>query len=136
MGFVNVWRGYQRLSYWGVWQRDNLCWNYHAEQTVKKTNKRLYYLRKCRKANLPNKIGTIVYCSGIHPLLEYASPVWGGLPKYLLDEWETQNRSLDIIEMSYNYNLRSVPGPVAIKRSRTQRNANSFMAWATRLLCL
>ena len=30
----------------GVWQQDNLCWNYHVEQTVKKARKRRYYLRE------------------------------------------------------------------------------------------
>ena len=45
-----------------VWQKDNLCWNNHVEQTVKKASKRLYFLRKCRKANLPTEIGiTILY---------------------------------------------------------------------------
>ena len=37
----------------GVWQQDNLCWNYRFEQAVKKAINRLYYLRECRKANLP-----------------------------------------------------------------------------------
>ena len=30
----------------GVWQQDNLCWNYHIEQTVKKARNRLHYLRE------------------------------------------------------------------------------------------
>lgn len=35
------------------------------------------------------------------PLLEYASPVWGDLPKYLADVLKhVQNRSLDIIGIS------------------------------------
>ena len=127
-------------------------------------------MRECRRANLPT-----AYCTKIRALLEYASPVWGGLPKYLADELKsTQNRCLDIIGIprtslptleerrkvatkrelerigndknhpnqifttkpntSYSYNLRSTPGPVAIPRSRTKRHANSFMAWAARLL--
>ena len=45
----------------GVWQQDNLCWNYHVEQTVKKASKRLYFLRECRKANLPTEIGITIY---------------------------------------------------------------------------
>ena len=32
--------------------------------------------------------------------------------------------------------LRAVPGPVAIPRSRIQRHANFFVARAARLLCL
>ena len=87
-----------KLKLLGVWQQDNMCWNYHVEQTVKKANKRLYYLRERRKAILPTEIGMTVYCTKIRPLLEYASPVWGGLPKYLADELEsTRNRCLDIV---------------------------------------
>lgn len=82
----------------GVWHQNNLCWNYHIEQTVKKANKRLYYLREVRKAGLPTKVGLTIYCTKIRPLLEYASPVWGGIPKYLSDDLQKlQNRCLDII---------------------------------------
>ena len=82
----------------GVWQQENLRWNHHINETVKKANKRLHYLRDCRKAQLPSDVGTTVYCTKIHPLLEYASTVWGGLPEYLANEIQrVQNRSLDII---------------------------------------
>ena len=64
----------------GVRQQDNLCWSYHVEQTVKKASKRLYFLRKCKKAHLPTEIGITIYCNKKRPLLEYASPQWGGLP--------------------------------------------------------
>ena len=85
----------------GVWQQNNLRWNYHIEQTTKKACKRLYYLRECRKARLPTEIGTTVYCTKIRPLLEYASQVWGGLPQYLADDLQSiQNRCLDIIGIS------------------------------------
>ena len=64
----------------GVWQQDNLCWNYHVEQAVKKAINRLYYLRECRKENLPTETrGITIYSTKILPL-EYASPVWGSLP--------------------------------------------------------
>ena len=55
-------------------------------------------MRECRKANLPTEIGITISCTQIHPLLEFASPVWGGLPKYLVEELRPiQNRCLDII---------------------------------------
>ena len=41
----------------GLSQQDNLCWNSHVELTVKKASKRLYFVRECRKANLPTEIG-------------------------------------------------------------------------------
>ena len=37
----------------GVWQQNNLRWNYHVEQTIKKACKRLHHLRECSKARLP-----------------------------------------------------------------------------------
>ena len=82
----------------GVGQQEYLRWNHHINETVKKANKRLHYLRDCRKAQLPSDVGTTVYCTKIRALLEYASPVWGGLPEYLANEIQrVQNRSLDII---------------------------------------
>ena len=82
----------------GVWQQENLRWNHHINETVKKANKRLHYLRDCCKEQLPPDVGTTVYCTKICPLLEHASPVWGGLPDYLANEIQrVQNRSLDII---------------------------------------
>lgn len=87
----------------GVWQQDNLRWNEHINQTTKKANKRLYYLRDCRKAQLPQDVGITVYRTKIRPLLEYASPVWGGIPDYLVNELQrVQNRSLDIIGVPRN----------------------------------
>ena len=81
-----------------VQQQDNLYQNHHVEQTVKKANKRLYFLRKCRKANLPTEIGITIYCTRIRTLLEYASLVWGSLPKHLAKALQSiQNGCLDII---------------------------------------
>ena len=58
-----------------VWQQENLRWNHHINETVKKTNKRLHYLRACRVVQLPPGVGT-----------------------NLANEFQrVQNRSLDII---------------------------------------
>ena len=58
-------------------------------------------MRECRKANLPTEIGITIYCTKIRPLLEYASPEWGSLPKYLAEELQSiTNRCLDIIGIS------------------------------------
>ena len=85
----------------GVCQQNNLRWNYHFKQTIKKACKRLYHLRECRKARLPTEVGITVYCTKIRPLPEYASQVWGGLPQYLADDLQSiQNRCLDIMGIS------------------------------------
>ncbi len=44
------------------------------------------------------------YLTKIRPILEYCSPVWGGLPQYLKEELErVQRRSLRIIGLPHNY---------------------------------
>ena len=70
----------------GVWFQNDLRWNHHIEEMTKKANKRLFLLRECRKANLSKDIGITLYNTNIRPLLEYASPVWGGLPNSLSEE--------------------------------------------------
>ena len=82
----------------GLWINDTLKWNTHIEEITKKANKRLFYLRECRRANLPTKVGLTCYKTKLRPVLEYAAPIWGGLPQYLTDELESiQTRSLKII---------------------------------------
>ncbi|CAB4045996.1 RNA-directed DNA polymerase from mobile element jockey, partial [Paramuricea clavata] len=39
----------------GLWINDTLKWNTHIEEITKKANKRLFYLRECRRANLRTK---------------------------------------------------------------------------------
>ena len=63
----------------------------------------MFCLRECRWANLPTEIGITCYLTKIRTLLEYASPVWGGIPQYLADELENvQARSLKIIGIPKN----------------------------------
>ena len=82
----------------GVWYQDNLKWNRHVEEMVKKANKRLFCLRECRRANLPQEVGLTCYQTKIRSVLEYAAPTWSGLPQYLVDEIENiQNRCINIL---------------------------------------
>ena len=88
----------------GVSFQNNLKWNAHVEEITRKANKRLYHLRECRKSQLPAEVGIITYQSKIRPILEYASPVWAGLPNYLRDEIErVQSRSLRILGLEKDY---------------------------------
>ena len=87
----------------GVWVQDNLKWNCQVSTIVSKANKRIYHLTVCRKANLPTDVGLTLFCSKIRPVLEYAAPIWRGLPKYLEDEIQhVQDRCLDIIGLPRN----------------------------------
>ena len=45
-------------------------------------------------------VGLTTYISKIRPVLEYASPVWAGIPEYLQQEIErVQTRSLEILDL-------------------------------------
>ena len=88
----------------GVWQQNNLKWNTHVNHIICKASKKLFHLRECRRSNLPAEIGLTTYIKKIRSISEYASPVWGGLPKYLEDEIEQiQTRSMKIIGLPKNH---------------------------------
>ena len=73
----------------GVWHQNTLKWNDHVKEITKKANRRMFCLRECRWANLPTEVGMTCYMTKIRPLLEYGSPVWAGIPQYLVDELES-----------------------------------------------
>ena len=50
---------------------------------VKKANRRLYALRQLKKSKVPSADIVHIYCALIRSILEYASAVFAGLPKYL-----------------------------------------------------
>ena len=85
----------------GVWFQDDLRWNHHIEEMTKKANKRLFLLRECRKANLPKDVGITLYNTKIRPLLEYGSPVWGGLPNYLSEEVQRALSTVALVLLVY-----------------------------------
>ncbi|CAB4002267.1 RNA-directed DNA polymerase from mobile element jockey [Paramuricea clavata] len=108
----------------GVSFQNNLKWNAHVEEITRKANKRLYHLRECRKSQLPPEVGIITYQSKIRPILEYASPVWAGLPNYLRDEIErVQSRSLRILGLEKDY----LPPLNERREEATSREVDRFM---------
>ncbi len=66
----------------------------HIEEITKKANKRLYFLRECRRANLPKEVGITCYLTKIRPLLEYDAAIWGGLPDHLANELENVQKGV------------------------------------------
>ena len=71
-----------------------------------KASKKLFYLRECRRSNLPAEVGLTTCITKIRSTLEYASPVWGGggLPKYLENEIEQiKTRIMKIIALLKNH---------------------------------
>ena len=78
--------------------QNDLRWNARVSSVVSKASKRIYHSRASRKADLPKDVGLITFFMKIRPLLEYASPIWGGLPGYLEEDLKrVQDRCLDII---------------------------------------
>ncbi|CAB3998476.1 Hypothetical predicted protein [Paramuricea clavata] len=44
----------------GVWHQNNLKWNCHVKNIVRKANKRMFSLRECRRANLPPEANLMI----------------------------------------------------------------------------
>jgi hypothetical protein len=78
--------------------------NSHVEHITKEANKRLFFLRECRRAHLPDEVGITCYKTKTRPLVEYGAPIWGGLPSYYEAEIESiERRSLKILGLPSDY---------------------------------
>ena len=107
----------------GTTCQNDLKWNEHIDQITYKANKILYHLRQCRKSQLPTEIGLATYTSKIRPVLEYASPVWAGLPDYLQQEIERiRARSMRVLGLDRN-SLTSRESHT--RRLKTMKNGGS-----------
>ena len=72
----------------------------HLKWLLKKADKCIYLIRACKKAHLPDEVGLTTYTTKIRPLLEYACPIWGGIPDYLSVELQrVQDRCLKILSL-------------------------------------
>ena len=73
----------------GVTISDNLKWNDHVLECIKKANKRLFFIVSLKRANVPVKDNLDFYCCSIRSVLEYCAPVYHhALPAYLSEELE------------------------------------------------
>ncbi len=95
----------QHAKILGLNVSDNLKWNYHVNEIVKKSSKRLYFLIQLKRS----KVGPLelvkFYKSCIRSLVEYACPVFhDGLPMYLSRDLESiQRRAMRIIYPTESY---------------------------------
>ena len=102
----------------GVVIQDNLKWNSHISSILKKANKRICHVRACKKAHLPDEVGLTTYTTKIRPLLEYACPIWGGIPDYLsLELQRVQDRCLKILGLP-----KDALETIASRRSNLTKN--------------
>ena len=84
---------------------NDLSWNEHINETVKKASKHLYFLVQLKRAKLPCRDFVLFYATRIRSILVYAATVFFyALPKYLQCELErVQKRALSIICPSLSY---------------------------------
>jgi hypothetical protein len=89
---------------------NDLQWNVHIGEIIRKANKRMYFLILLKRSGVPTADIRNFFCTCIRPLLEYCSQVFHhSLPKYLCDDLENvQKRALAIISpnQSYEHNLQ------------------------------
>ena len=83
----------------GVTISNNLTWNEHIDQAIKKASKRMYFLIQLRRAKVPRNEIILFYASCIGSVLTYPSPVFFyALPMYLKKDLErVEKRALATI---------------------------------------
>ena len=99
---------------------NDLKWNVHVLELVKKASCRLYFLRQLKRSQIMPAELILFYITCIRSILEYACPVFHrALPGYLSEDLERlQKRALRIIYpgMSYNRALEFSGLPTLFKR--------------------
>ena len=63
-------------KYLGCTLQDNLKWNVHIDNQIKKANKRMYHVRCLAKLKVDSKIITMFYNSVVSSVLMYAIACW------------------------------------------------------------
>ena len=84
---------------------NNLLWNDHISDMIKKANKRIYFLILLKRARVPSNDILNFYCTCVRPVLEYCAPVFHhSLPAYLCNDIErVQRRALSVIAPASSY---------------------------------
>ena len=74
----------QKAKMLGVTFSVDLKWNAHVDEIVKKVNKRLYFLRQLKRAQVKSKELVLFYLTCIRSVIEYACALFhSSLPQYL-----------------------------------------------------
>lgn len=83
----------------------DLKWDIHISEIVKKVSSRLYFLRQLKRAKIQAKDLITFYLTCVRPVMEYACPVFhDSLPQYLSEDLEKlQKRALRIIYPALSY---------------------------------
>ena len=105
----------------GLIVQDNINWNEHVINVVKKAGKRLYMLRVLKRANADTNTLITVYTTIIRPVLEYACQVWHfNIEEYLSEDIEQiQRRAFRILLPLMSYReARDFTGIPLLKERR------------------
>ncbi|TWW62745.1 hypothetical protein D4764_04G0013920 [Takifugu flavidus] len=70
--------GVQTYKYLGLWLDSRLDWTSNTRQLYKKTQSRMYFLRRLRSFNICRKLLWMFYQSVVASVLSYAVVCWGG----------------------------------------------------------
>ncbi|TWW77451.1 hypothetical protein D4764_12G0008410 [Takifugu flavidus] len=68
----------QTFKYLGLWLDNRLDWTSNTRQLYKKTQSRIYFLRRLRSFNICRKLLWMFYQSVVASVLSYAVVCWGG----------------------------------------------------------
>jgi DNA-binding transcriptional regulator of glucitol operon len=60
----------------GIWIQNDLKWDTHVHEMLKKVNRRLYMLRTLKRFGFNSNELSVVYKGYVRPLLEYGDVVW------------------------------------------------------------
>ena len=95
-----------KLLHVGITISDNLTWNAHVNEVVKKASKKLHFLVQLKRARLPPSDQVLFYLSCVRSTVDYGVPAfYNALPQYLKNEFvRIEKRALSIILPSMSNN--------------------------------
>ena len=90
----------------GVIIQDNLKWDRHVNEIIKKCNRKLYMLRCLRSHNLPVNDLLAIYKGYVRPVLDYCVPLFNGnLTKEQVNKLERIQKRVCRIIFGKNYSI-------------------------------
>ena len=94
-----------RAKLLGVTISNNLTWNAHIKQVIKKARKRLYYLVQLKRTRLPVEDIVLFYTSCVRSVMDYAvQAFYHALPQYLKNDLILlEKRAISIINPHVDY---------------------------------
>ena len=113
----------------GVTLSVDLKWNAHVDEIVKKVNKRLYFLRQLKRAQVKCKELVLFYLTCIRSVMEYACALFhSSLPQYLsVDLERCQKRALRIMFPDKEYDeALACTGLISLHERRENIATSSF----------